>query len=1180
MDSSKKIKIAIALGTIVTSALVTAVVTKIILSNKEKSRQNQKNADTGKITDKEVEDLDKLDANKDEDYKALRKLIEKLIKILDAGSKNVLDPSLSDNDLQNEIKKLEKHIAIGDKVVLIVDKNIVNINNNQAKVDQLKSDKNVLINALDKAKEALKQAKTKQEQKDKQKADLKKEAEALIKEIDKKIEESKSAITKAELEGFIEALEKLVDKANVLVQKLKTLDDKETEALVNQAIERAKEAIKSLKAKLEVAKDEAKEKAELNDFANRFKKQVEELINRTKDLNTISELEEALRDIDLLEKIGLKNSKRAQELSLPMAKGIIDAALVDLNNHKEVLKQKLEDLKKQKEEIKKQIEKLDKSQKDTQDALKSKDKEQIKKAKDALDAEIKKSEELLEKNKDKKDLKDDNNSLSKKIKEAKETLKTAEEDLKNKEQKEKDLKDKLKQADEKLKEALDKANDALKGNDAKDVKDAKDNLKKATEEAKKIEKEAKDQNSDDLTKDLKPKIKDAETKDAELDKKLKKLLEGIQKESIKSIDDEIEKINKALTAAMNAKGKYDTSVSALTTLDKVNKDAKLLSSNLKNDWRNEAAAVKNKLDILDQKIASSELWYAQLNKDNSDLRDRVELKYNTANNDWNKNNSKIDQILNSSDNGSINELKNKLEETKKLAQESFNFSELSDYKRIKDDSDALIKLIDAALAKIKNKLVGNNESTIIKALQDQINILKPLKETLEKATKYNELNSSRLRNAIPGAKTVYETQKANPGYAGNINIKGKLSELKTLIEQSENVADQADAKRQAIEQSIINKMTAATKQEETADKTLDAAGDDKTKQNQAKDEYNEALKTIQEALVEINNTSYNNVAKVQEANDIRRRITDKIKGINDKFEKEKQDVTDFKNLVDAELLKLTNAQNNVQAKKTLGMQAWEESIEAFKKAIDNANTFKTNNETNAILKNSEANEKFEDFKTKLLDFENQYTIFKKEYDDKKAALDLALENFEKEVNLKLAEATEALNQKNSQKMEESLETLKQYRSNSAKSTALQTELNNFKYTSGINKINEIFAKINAKIQELNTVLKQTIDALKQKIIDKIAEIKAQLVGNLGRQSDNKSALETKNQNLDNLLKQWNKFVEDTKKSKETNQEINEILDKENLPTEINGIIDDNNSLIQKIKAKLVNEIRDFKHVPY
>ncbi|MCV3753748.1 hypothetical protein OF364_02890 [Mycoplasma enhydrae] len=780
MKNSKKKTAAIVIGVIATAAIVSAATAGIIIYLNNKAVKDWKDPNPDKITDKEIEDLDKLDANKDLDYMKLRAFIEKLIKTLNAGSAKVVEPNLTLKELKDEIASLEKWIKVGDKTVLVIDKNIANIKNNNAKVEQLGNDKKVLNAALEKAKAALKQAKTKHEEKEKQKSDLKKEAEALIKEIDKKIEESKNAITKVEIENYINALEQLVVKGTTLESKLKLLSDEATAKLVNEAIKRANAAINSLKEKLNVLKDEAKEKEKLTEFSTNFKQKVDEFIARTTDLETIEKIEEALKEYVVLNKFGKENSKRAQELSLPAVKATIDAALDKLTDHHDKLelrKQAIERLTKKNKEI---IEDLElKSTETKKDQSLTKQEQAINNlqnsitAADALELELTNNKLNILKN-----------TLSSEILKAKETLKTAKEKLAADKLKVEEIKKELKETRDdlliktsdagaqitvqKLEEALNALNEVITKADKLDAKVKDDVLK----EDYLVEYNAFKKALEDAKKQQKKSIKDLETKKEEQNKQKKKEIE----DQIKKLNDKKKAVEESLKSGDNAKIKKSQD-----DLKKEIDKAKDLHNKNKDD-----KSLKDENDALDKKIKEAQETLDKSKTAEEKLKE-LKDKIKSAEEKLKKAIDKADDALKTEDTNTLKEakeeLKKALDEGKKVEQEARDKKHvdlIEELKKKNKTADEKQKAIDKKIKEIEDKKYADQ---IISQINQKI---QELKDALAEATtpkgKYDTSKTKLdlLNTVITSANKLSGDLKAEPKNNAP-QIQAKLTELDQAI---------------------------------------------------------------------------------------------------------------------------------------------------------------------------------------------------------------------------------------------------------------------------------------------------------------------------------------------------------------------------------------------------------------
>ncbi|MCV3733947.1 hypothetical protein OF363_02780, partial [Mycoplasma enhydrae] len=138
-NSIKKKKTAIIVGATASVLVVSAAVAGIIYAKYgKKSKPSIYNKDKPDvivdIKDRERGEVSTWDANVDEQYKKLRDYIQKLVKALKTGITNV-NKNLSLEDLEDQIKKLEKHIAIGEELDLILDKSIKTLKSDTKKVE-------------------------------------------------------------------------------------------------------------------------------------------------------------------------------------------------------------------------------------------------------------------------------------------------------------------------------------------------------------------------------------------------------------------------------------------------------------------------------------------------------------------------------------------------------------------------------------------------------------------------------------------------------------------------------------------------------------------------------------------------------------------------------------------------------------------------------------------------------------------------------------------------------------------------------------------------------------------------------------------------------------------------------------------------------------------------------------
>ncbi|WP_373436274.1 hypothetical protein [Metamycoplasma equirhinis] len=1191
MNSNKK-KTAIIVGSVATALLASAAIaTALYLRGKnklDKPKDKTTFIDFG-ISKEDQKEFGAHDAKVEEEFKKIRKYIEKIIENLNKGI-NEAKKDLSIQDYNVLINYLKDGIKIGEDAFPILDKSIKALAEYLKKQKLLQDDRKRLAETIEKAKEAIAYAQSKLDGLLKDKSKVEKRAETIIRQIKEAIERAKKGTIIPEFKASIKELEELSAAAEEIKDKAKIFDLKDIISKLDSAINDAKAEIQILKDKIS-KQDEAAQKEAIKKFAEELKDKVDKAIKKGEDAQTVEELEEAKKQIDTLKDVASEAAKEANKLNEPEAKAKIESQIQRLEEESKKLNKRIEEKKAKDAELQKELkELLEELEKAGADAKNAQSLNDLNKAIAELEAKISKGQALQQKLNQAK-LTDEADTLKKALEKAAEILT----DAKNRKDAENtrinELKNKLNNQKQDLES---KTNNTKSKESISELENALSELNKSINNAETLNNDAKDDKSKESFKDeynefakaLADAKKQAQSSQQKLD-----ALKQAKSELDRKVAEAISKANEAITEANNNKNSEDkdklSSVleqisKAKSELEKAKQDSETANDaeNKKkcDDKLAELETAKAEIETQKTKVENKEKEIAktkeEIRKQIEDLNEKIG-KVDEAIKDKNKNNIDLTKKELDKEIQKAEELLEKIKDEGKLESEKIDLnSKITDAKNKSKAAEEALKNINKAEDDAK-KAVEEAKQKLNKAIDDAKNVdpnklddleekQKQLDEAIEKGNKANKqaddagVSDQTLKDKLAEAQTEKQKleEKIKKAEADNINqIKQKIANVISVLDTAINKVDETT---QTANKHDLEKTEEAIT---TITNALKSATDVKTETEGNKDKYQD----------EFNNL----VSKITEAEEKQNAILKQKQDIESERKALDQEYETLKQDVDANILLFDNNTDKLD-KVTEAIGKLEENLNSANALLAKTKDIKyTALQTTVEALITKINEKLVAARAKKQDLENAQEAEKQRIKKLKEDLNKAKQD--------LQDKSSALN--NAQGLDKKTEALKDLNDAITKADKLisqvtekdkltnaKTEWEDFnsKLTEAKQLSRDKQDEINAKKQDLDN----KINAIKRKV-ETASQSASQAISekDKAKLQASKSELET----LVNDLKELQKETEQEKYSAGTKQVTDELT---KVNEQLKNVTDELNSetdRIKKVKEALEKATNDLKH---
>ncbi|WP_373435956.1 hypothetical protein [Metamycoplasma equirhinis] len=1180
MNSNKK-KTAIIVGSVATALLASAAIaTALYLKGKnklDKPKDKTTFIDFG-ISKEDQKEFGAHDAKVEEEFKKIRKYIEKIIENLNKGI-NEAGKDLSIQDYNVLINYLKDGIKIGEDAFPILDKSIKALAEYLEKQKLLQDDRKRLAETIEKAKEAIAYAQSKLDGLLKDKSKVEKRAETIIRQIKEAIERAEKGTIIPEFKASIKELEELSAAAEEIKDKAKIFDLKDIINKLDGAINDANAEIQILKDKIS-KQDEAAQKEAIKKFAEELKDKVDKAIKKGEDAQTVEELEEAKKQIDTLKDVASEAAKEANKLNEPEAKAKIESQIQRLEEEAKKLNKRIEEKKAKDAELQKELkELLEELEKAGADAKNAQSLNDLNKAIAELEAKIAKGQALQQKLNQAK-LTDEADTLKKALEKAAEILT----DAKNRKDAENtrinELKNKLNNQKQDLES---KTNNTKSKESISELENALSELNKSINNAETLNNDAKDDKSKESFKDeynefakaLADAKKQAQSSQQKLD-----ALKQAKSELDKKVAEAISKANEAITEANNNKNSEDkdklSSVleqisKAKSELEKAKQD-----SETANDAENKKKC-EDKLAELETAKAEIETQKTKVeNKEKEIAKTKEEIKKQIE--DLNEKIGKVDEAIKDKNKNNIDLTKKELDKEIQKAEELLEKIK-NEPKLNQEHIDLNSKITDA-----KNKSKAAEEA------------LKNINKAEDDAKKATQEAKQELDKAINDAKT------ANPNKLDD--LKEKQKQLDEAIEKGNKANKQADDAGVS-DQTLKDKLAEAQTEKQKLEEKIKKAEADNI--NQIKQKIANVISVLDTAINKVDETTQiankHDLEKTEEAittiTNALKSATDvktETEGNKDKYQGE------FNNLV-SKITEAEEKQNAILKQKQdieAERKAADQEYETLKQDVD-ANILLFDNNTDKLDKVTEAIGKLEE------NLNSANALLAKTKDIKYTALQTTVEALITKINEKLV-AARAKKQR-IKKLKEDLNKAKQDLQD--KSSALNNAQGLDKKTEALKDLNDAITKadklisqvtekdkltnaktewedFNSKLTEakqLSRDKQDEINAKKQDLDNKINAIKrkvetASQSASQAISEKDKAKLQASKSELETLvndLKELQKETEQEKYSAGTKQVTDELT---KVNEQLKNVTDELNSetdRIKKVKEALEKATNDLKH---
>ncbi|WP_373439883.1 hypothetical protein [Metamycoplasma equirhinis] len=1191
MNSNKK-KTAIIVGSVATALLASAAIaTALYLKGKnklDKPKDKTTFIDFG-ISKEDQKEFGAHDAKVEEEFKKIRKYIEKIIENLNKGI-NEAGKDLSIQDYNVLINYLKDGIKIGEDAFPILDKSIKALAEYLEKQKLLQDDRKRLAETIEKAKEAIAYAQSKLDGLLKDKSKVEKRAETIIRQIKEAIERAEKGTIIPEFKASIKELEELSAAAEEIKDKAKIFDLKDIISKLDNAINDAKAEIQILKDKIS-KQDEATQKEAIKKFADELKDKVDKAIKKGEDAQTVEELEEAKKQIDTLKDVASEAAKEANKLNEPDAKAKIEEQIQRLEEESDKLNKRIEEKKAKNAELQKELkELLEELEKASADAKNAQSLNDLNKAIAELEAKIAKGQALQQKLNQAK-LTDEADTLKKALEKAAEILT----DAKNRKDAENtrinELKNKLNNQKQDLES---KTNNTKSKESISELENALSELNKSINNAETLNNDAKDDKSKESFKDeynefakaLADAKKQAQSSQQKLD-----ALKQAKSELDRKVAEAISKANEAITEANNNKNSEDkdklSSVleqisKAKSELEKAKQDSETANDaeNKKKceDKLAELETAKAEIETQKTKVENKEKEIAktkeEIKKQIEDLNEKIG-KVDEAIKDKNKNNIDLTKKELDKEIQKAEELLEKIKDEEKLESEKIDLnSKITDAKNKSKAAEEALKNINKAEDDAKkatqeakqelDKAINDAKTANPNKLDDLKEKQKQLDEAIEKGNKANKqaddagVSDQTLKDKLAEAQTEKQKleEKIKKAEADNINqikqkIANAISALVTAInkvDETTQIANKHDLEK--TEEAII-----------TITNALKSATDVKTETEGNKDKYQGEFNNLVSKITEAEEKQ-NAILKQKQDIEAERKATDQ------EYETLKQDVDANISLYENDLDKLD--------KVTEAIGKLEKNLEDAKKLLTRVKDIKysdlesktssliaqiENKLVEARAKEQELKDAKQAEKQRIEKLKQDLSAVAQELENKSNTLTNAqgLDNKQKaldELNEAITKANELANKVNA----------------IDKTTNAKIEWENF--NSKLTNATKLAQDKQKEITDKKLKLDNKIRAIKQKV-ETASQSASQAISekDKAKLQASKSELET----LVNDLKELQKETEQEKYSAGTKQVTDELT---KVNEQLKNVTDELNSetdRIKKIKEALEKATNDLKH---
>ncbi|WP_373437952.1 hypothetical protein [Metamycoplasma equirhinis] len=1191
MNSNKK-KTAIIVGSVATALLASAAIaTALYLKGKnklDKPKDKTTFIDFG-ISKEDQKEFGAHDAKVEEEFKKIRKYIEKIIENLNKGI-NEAKKDLSIQDYNVLINYLKDGIKIGEDAFPILDKSIKALAEYLEKQKLLQDDRKRLAETIEKAKEAIAYAQSKLDGLLKDKSKVEKRAETIIRQIKEAIERAEKGTIIPEFKASIKELEELSAAAEEIKDKAKIFDLKDIISKLDSAINDANAEIQILKDKIS-KQDEAAQKEAIKKFADELKDKVDKAIKKGEDAQTVEELEEAKKQIDTLKDVASEAAKEANKLNEPEAKAKIEEQIQRLEEESKKLNKRIEEKKAKdselKNELKELLEELEKAGADAKNAQSLND---LNKAIAELEAKIAKGQALQQKLNQAK-LTDEVDTLKKALEKAAEILT----DAKNRKDAENtrinELKNKLNNQKQDLES---KTNNTKSKESISELENALSELTKAINDGESLNNEVKDDKSKESFKDeynefakaLADAKKQAQSSQQKLD-----ALKQAKSELDRKVAEAISKANEAITEANNNKNSEDkdklSSVleqisKAKSELEKAKQDSETANDaeNKKKceDKLAELETAKAEIETQKTKVENKEKEIAktkeEVKKQIEDLNEKIG-KVDEAIKDKNKNN--IDLTKNELDKEiqKAEELLEKIKDEGKLESEKIDLnSKITDAKNKSKAAEEALKNINKAEDDAK-KAVEEAKQKLNKAIDDAKNVdpnklddlkekQKQLDEAIEKGNKANKqaddagVSDQTLKDKLAEAQTEKQKleEKIKKAEADNINqIKQKIANAISVLDTAINKVDETT---QTANKHDLEKTEEAIT---TITNALKSATHVKTETEGNKDKYQD----------EFNNL----VSKITEAEEKQNAILKQKQDIESERKAADQEYETLKQDVDANILLFDNNTDKLD-KVTEAIGKLEENLNSANALLAKTKDIKyTALQTTVEALITKINEKLVAARAKKQDLENAQEAEKQRIKKLKEDLNKAKQD--------LQDKSSALN--NAQGLDKKTEALKDLNDAITEADKLINQVTEKdKLTNAKTEWEDFNSKL-TEAKQLSRDKQNEINAKKQDLDNKINAIKRKVeteseTADIAIKEKDKTKLEASKDKLEKLVKELEDLKKETEQEKysEGTNKVNNELTKIN--QKLKSVTDELNSetdRIKKVKEALEKATNDLKH---
>ncbi|WP_373597831.1 hypothetical protein [Metamycoplasma equirhinis] len=1191
MNSNKK-KTAIIVGSVATALLASAAIaTALYLKGKnklDKPKDKTTFIDFG-ISKEDQKEFGAHDAKVEEEFKKIRKYIEKIIENLNKGI-NEAGKDLSIQDYNVLINYLKDGIKIGEDAFPILDKSIKALAEYLEKQKLLQDDRKRLAETIEKAKEAIAYAQSKLDGLLKDKSKVEKRAETIIRQIKEAIERAKKGVIIPEFKASIKELEELSAAAEEIKDKAKIFDLKDIISKLDSAINDAKAEIQILKDKIS-KQDEAAQKEAIKKFADELKDKVDKAVKKSEQAQSIEEMEEAKKQLDTLKDVASEAAKEANKLNEPDAKAKIEEQIQRLEEESDKLNKRIEEKKAKDAELQKELkELLEELEKAGADAKNAQSLNDLNKAIAELEAKIAKGQALQQKLNQAK-LTDEADTLKKALEKAAEILT----DAKNRKDAENtrinELKNKLNNQKQDLES---KTNNTKSKNTISELENALNELNESINDAETLNNDAKDDKSKESFKDeyngfakaLADAKKQAQSSQQKLD-----ALKQAKSELDRKVAEAISKANEAITEANNNKNSEDkdklSSVleqisKAKSELEKAKQDSETANDaeNKKKceDKLAELETAKAEIETQKTKVENKEKEIAktkeEIKKQIEDLNEKIG-KVDEAIKDKNKNNIDLTKKELDKEIQKAEELLEKIKDEGKLESEKIDLnSKITDAKNKSKAAEEALKNINKAEDDAK-KAVEEAKQKLNKAIDDAKNVdpnklddlkekQKQLDEAIEKGNKANKqaddagVSDQTLKDKLAEAQTEKQKleEKIKKAEADNINqIKQKIANAISVLDTAINKVDETT---QTANKHDLEKTEEAIT---TITNALKSATDVKTETEGNKDKYQD----------EFNNL----VSKITEAEEKQNAILKQKQDIESERKAADQEYETLKQDVDANILLFDNNTDKLD-KVTEAIGKLEENLNSANALLAKTKDIKyTALQTTVEALITKINEKLVAARAKKQDLENAQEAEKQRIKKLKEDLNKAKQD--------LQDKSSALN--NAQGLDKKTEALKDLNDAITEADKLISQVTEKdKLTNAKTEWEDFNSKL-TEAKQLSRDKQNEINAKKQDLDNKINAIKRKVeteseTADIAIKEKDKTKLEASKDKLEKLVKELEDLKKETEQEKysagtkqvtdeltKVNEQLKSVTDELNLET----------NRIKKVKEALEKATNDLKH---